>query len=621
MENRLGAYENLKKEYLRGWHTWNVRSVLSHVHMPYGFHLNLAFKSYSCGKYLKETLIGRRQNASGDAETVFPGIHAADDSYTCLRMRWLDADFEVESCAEGETLILLVTPVSGPAHPPMLVVESGFLWGKRGYVEREGDHLLAHGPDFQKTVYITGEETDDKNIPVQTAYLAVFINQPVAVSTDRRITASEARKIMDRKKSRYREGLLKYSGDAELYEAMESALGWDTVYEPMGNRVISPVSRIWSINDGGFVLFCWDTFFAGYMASLLKPELGIGNLLEILDTARECGFVPNFTYGTGQASLDRSQPPVGSAMLLQAYRVLGEKWLIEEMFDGLLRWNTWFYDTRRNEDGTFSWGSSPISVRYGNIWETTGVNDTYGGALESGLDNSPMYDGIPFDKQAHRMRLSDVGLTGLIILDLRCLMRLAAEIGREDAGEILQKRLRETEKGLETLWDEENGFYYNRRRDTGEFSRRISPTNFYALFSENVPQARRERMLREHYFNPEEFYGEWMLPSIARNDAAFQEQDYWRGRVWAPLNFLVYIAFSDSALSEGRRDLAEKSREIFLGEWRGHRHIHENYSAVTGEGCDSENSDRFYHWGALLCAICLAEDGYIPGLGLSANGK
>ena len=67
----------------------------------------------------------------------------------------------------------------------------------------------------------------------------------------------------------------------------------------------------------------------------------------------------------------------------------------------------------------------------------------------------------------------------------------------------------------ETLWDEENGFYYNRRTDTGAFSRRISPTNFYALFSPDVTPEHQRRMADEHYFNSGEFYGEWMLPSIA----------------------------------------------------------------------------------------------------------
>ena len=52
-------YEELKKEYIRGWKTWNVRSVLSHVHMPEGLALNLCMKEYRDGNFLGEALIGR----------------------------------------------------------------------------------------------------------------------------------------------------------------------------------------------------------------------------------------------------------------------------------------------------------------------------------------------------------------------------------------------------------------------------------------------------------------------------------------------------------------------------------------------------------------------------------
>ena len=40
-------YLERKTDYQRGWHTWNNRSVLSHVHMPDGLALNLAFKEYA----------------------------------------------------------------------------------------------------------------------------------------------------------------------------------------------------------------------------------------------------------------------------------------------------------------------------------------------------------------------------------------------------------------------------------------------------------------------------------------------------------------------------------------------------------------------------------------------
>lgn len=604
-------YETMKREYLKGWHTWNVRSVLSYVHMPDGFALNVAFKEYSAGGYLKETLIGRFEEAyvRTPKETAFPGIHAFDESYTEMTVKWCGMEISVESTIEADELVLLVTPVKKQIRPAMLVLEGGYLWGREGYVMRQGESLVAQGSEGVRKVYTTGTSMQDPNIPVQTAYLSVILDGPVAFSTGNKRELSEVQALLCARKTAYREKNAKYGTLQELYEAMECALSWDTIYDAKNDRVVSPVSRLWSIGSGGYVLFCWDNFFAGFMASLGNPQLAYSNLREILNEQTADGFVPNFAYATGQVSADRSQPPVGSTMLLETYRVLGETWIIEEMYDDLLRWNRWFAEHRMNPSGALCWGSEEIPVLYGNRWESEGVHATYGAALESGLDNSPMYDDIPFNRETNRLELEDVGLTGLYILDCRSLIELAKIIGREVDIPELTTQMEMAYGGLETLWDEENGFYYNRRTDTGEFSRRISPTNFYALFSPQVSTERQRRMADEHYYNPEEFYGEWMLPSIARNDPAYPDQEYWRGRVWAPLNFLVYLALRETELADVRKDLAEKSKKLFLKEWTEHRHVHENYNSMTGEGCDSGNSDKFYHWGALLCMIALMEGG------------
>lgn len=610
-------YQEMKKGYISGWHTWNVRSVLSHVHMPDGFALNIAFKEYREGHYLKETLVGRFANEYGrePAETAFPGIHAFDDSYTEMTLKWCDMEILVESAVVEDELILLVTPLKKQVKPAMLVLESGFLWGKPGWIEKQGDALRVHCAEGERMVYTTGCKMEDLNIPTQAAFLSVALDGPVAFSTGVLRSLAEAEKLVREKRHAHAVKTAEFGEMNDMYEAMESALGWDTIYDAKHDRVVSPVSRLWSISDGGYVLFCWDNFFAGFMASLGNKELAYSNLKEILNEQTEDGFVPNFVYATGQVSADRSQPPVGSAMLLETYRRFGEKWIVEEMYDGLLRWNRWFAQHRMNADGAFCWGSEKIQVLYGNRWESAGVNDTFGAALESGLDNSPMYDEVPFNQETNRLELEDVGLTGLYILDCKSLIQLAQLIGRDGDVKEIQERMEHACDGLENLWDEEKGFYYNRRTDTGEFSRRISPTNFYALFSPRVSSERQLRIAKEHYFNTEEFYGEWMLPSIARNDAAFYDQDYWRGRVWAPLNFLVYLALTNTELEEVRRDLAQKSATLFMKEWKEHRHVHENYSAITGEGCDSGNSDKFYHWGALLCVIAMAEAGYIKDFG------
>ena len=56
--------------------------------------------------------------------------------------------------------------------------------------------------------------------------------------------------------------------------------------------------------------------------------------------------------------------------------------------------------------------------------------------------------------------------------------------------------------------------------------------------------------------------------------------------------------------------MADKSAALLLKEWLEMGHIHENYDGDTGEGCNVENSDKYYHWGALLSYIKLREEGY-----------
>jgi glycogen debranching enzyme len=114
-------------------------------------------------------------------------------------------------------------------------------------------------------------------------------------------------------------------------------------------------------------------------------------------------------------------------------------------------------------------------------------------------------------------------------------------------------------------------------------------------------------MIDEHFFNPDEFWGEWILPSIARNDPAYPDQRYWRGRVWAPMNFLVYLGLRKYDLPKARKALVEKSEALLLKEWKEKGHVHENYNCNTGEGCDIDSSDAFYHWGGLLGMISVME--------------
>lgn len=610
-------YEALQRELAQGWNTWNTRSVLSHVLLPEGFALNLALKEYASRKYLKEAFIGQRGE---EVEQIHPGPRAYDGAYTELTLAWRGVEVIVQSATTGDDLVLLVTPKSTHRRAPLLVVEPGVLWNRPGYVTRQGDRLEGHFEGLTVVAYGTGDWVDDPYIAAQTPYLAMTLDGPVGVSTGRRRSVEEIQAILRAGQSTWSDHVTSFGDLADVYAAVQTCMAWDTVYDPESERVISPVSRRWNIGWGGFVLFDWDTYFAAYLAAIDNKALAYANAVEITREKTESGFIPNFGTVTNLKSRDRSQPPVGSLVVRQIYQRYGERWFLDEVFDDLLAWNRWWVAHRVHE-GLLCWGSDPYTPLADAHWEVTGINERLGAALESGLDNSPMYDDVPFDKRTHLLQLADVGLNGLFVADCEALAEIADVLGRATEAAELRDRAGDVRDALRTLWDEQRGIFLNRRTDTGEASSRTSPTNFYALLGDAATQEQAERMMAEHFYNPDEFWGEWIMPSISRDDPAYPDQSYWRGRIWAPMNFLVYMGLRRYDLPTARADLAEGSRRLLLKEWREKGHVHENYSADTGVGCDRGNSDAFYHWGGLLGLIDFIESGVLAGPEVPLSGN
>lgn len=603
----MDSYAELNRRLASGWNTWNTRSVLSHVLLPEGIAIGLGFKHYAVGTVLREALIGRR---GGHDERIHPGPRTYDGRYTELRLDWGGCSWTVQSATDGDDLVLLVTPGPGadpaPCRAPLVFAELGLLWNRPGTLGRRGEALEAQAGGRTVTVFGTEQDVREPYVGALGPYLALPADHAVGFSTGRARPLSEIQAVVAHGRSDRATASRARGALAEVRDAMQTCLAWDTVYDPLFDRVISPVSRIWNVNWGGYVMFCWDSYFAAAMASLDHKDLAYANAIAVTREGIANGFVPNFVSPSGFQSRDRSQPPVGSLVVLDLYRRHREEWLLREVFDALLAWNRW-WPVNRDIDGLLAWGSHPYEPVVGHPGERDTVNIRFGAALESGLDNAPMYDDTPFDPQRHVLLLQDVGLNSLYVADCEALAEIATVLGRDAEALELRTRHDAYRASMQRLWDDETGLFLNRRTDTGAFEHRLAPTHFYPLLAGAATPAQACRMIDGHFFNAEEFWGEWILPSCARNDPAYPEQDYWRGRVWAPMNYLVYLGLRRYDFPEARRALVEKSANLLLKEWRSHGHVHENYCANTGVGCDKPNSDAFYHWGGLLGLIAVLD--------------
>jgi hypothetical protein len=600
------AYQEIQQRLASGWNTWNTRSVTSYVLLPEGLAINLAFKQHNWldEKYLAETLIGRYGEG---VEAVTPGPHAYDGSYTRLRLRWQELDAVIESGHDGEDLVLLITPQAASKNRIRMVVEAGMLWNRPGHLSFVDGSLSAQLPNGSVRVYSTAEHAADPYVETMTPHLAILLEGTVGVSTGRARSVGEIRSVLDQRAAELEAEAASFGELSEAFVALQAGVAWNLIYEPKFDRAVSTVGRLWNAEYGGYCLFGWDNFFLAYVTALSSRDLAYANVLEHLRGKTEEGFIPNDNRGNDSKSFDRSQPPVGALMVREVYRRYPERWFLEAVFDDLLGWNRWWMKKRVNE-GLLSYGShatlNPFNEPHVRTMRTAGY--------ESGMDDSPMYEGVVFNPEKSTMELQDVGLNSLVIADSLALAEMAAILGRSEEERELRDRAALLGERMEGLWDEEFGLYLNRNTATGELSERLSPTHFYPLLARLPASERAEAMVRDHLLNPEEFWGEWVLPSIARSDPTFPKQRYWKGAIWPPLNFLTYLAMRQYGFESARAELAQKSLAMFLTEWRRKGYVSENYSSITGTGDDERlSSDNFHSWGTLFALSAFIEAGHL----------
>ncbi|HEX4283462.1 MAG TPA: trehalase family glycosidase, partial [Terracidiphilus sp.] len=599
IQSRSAEYEQVQQRLARGWNTWDTHSIATQVLLPEGLAIHVGVKHNSSENgdaFLQDALIGRLEKG---AEIVTPGPHAWDGSYTRADFEWKGHQWVVESAHDGDDLLLVVSPLPSKAAmalPATVVFSVNYLWNRSGQVEKNDDEILADGPASSVKIYCTcssGTREVFVNGPISGSYFAADLTGSVGISTGKRRTVDEIIAGIVKQRDIYNASVKAAGSNRPILSAIETTLGWDTIYDPEKQRVISPVSRVWSVGWGGYVLFDWDTFFAATMAGIGDKDLAYADALETLREETAEGFVPNYARAGGWKSSDRSEPPVGAITVLGLYNKFHDRWFLAEAFEPLLRWNRW-WAAHRDMQGFIVLGSDadnqPVNL------DDTSRGTWQGAVYESGLDNSPMYDGTFYNPQTHLLEFADVGMTSLYIADCDALAEIAEVLSKAAEAKELRDRSARYRGRLATLWDAKAGIFLNKNLHTGQLSSRLSPTNFYPLLAHAATPEQARTMIARHLRNPDEFWGQWILPSIARNDPAFHDQNYWRGRIWGPMNYLVYLGLCNDADADTRRAFASKSYELFVKEWRDHGHVHENYNGINGSGDDVNNSDRFYHW-------------------------
>ncbi len=467
-------------------------------------------------------------------------------------------------------------------------------------VDQNGDALVTFGVTSGDRLYFVATLSDDEtDIPISPLLSA----DPDAID----VALTDAL-------NSYQRSRVKVTGHWEgLASSISNNLNWMVSIKPESGRRYTPAGRRWIFPspDGErdhWTTFCWDSFLNGLELGVESPMQARDTLLAVLETQYENGNVPNWR-GRYAGTPDRSQPPLGSFAVLKQYLRTGDTSLLEEAFPYLERWSDWWRTPMRrgarrdgNGNGLFEWGCDvELLLESPASWENEASHHQMA-AWESGQDDLPNWDDARWVEDAQTFDLDCVDLNSLLALDLDCLSLIASELGQEATA----KRYRTLHAELaarinEVLWDDKHGMYMDRFWN-GDFSPRMAASNFYPLVA-GVPDGRQANRMLETLLNETKFWGRHVLPTISRDDSAFDDQQYWRGTIWPPPNYLVYQGLRRYRFDEVAGELASRSVDLFLRSWRDYQLCRENYDSLTGEG----GGHTYQSWGPLFALMGVEE--------------
>jgi glycogen debranching enzyme len=299
----------------------------------------------------------------------------------------------------------------------------------------------------------------------------------------------------------------------------------------------------------------WDACFHALAFRHADPELARDQLRTMLACQMPDGMIPDAVYDEAVVAdiehplrAEVTKPPIMAWAALKLNETDPNPAFLQEIYVPLVRWNAWWFSMNDDDaDGL---------VQYNHPYS-------------SGLDNSPLWDyGLPVESP---------DLNTYLCVQMGSLALIAEALGMDSEGAMWRRRAASiVRRMIEDFWDEEAGLF--RALHAEQPIPVVTPFNLYPLWSGQLPAGIRDRIIA-HLTNPDEFWGDILIPSVARNDPHHDPERMWRGPVWVNINYI----FIEALRQLGEHDLADRLLENTLALIMSQPGIHEYYNAQTGD--------------------------------------
>ena len=316
----------------------------------------------------------------------------------------------------------------------------------------------------------------------------------------------------------------------------------------------------------------WDLYFENlYLSHFGVSRYCRSNVEAFLDKQLACGFVGRSLINPRWRQ--HFKPFLAQIALLGSRQTGRFDWLGEIYYERLRKYlDYWFWHQDFDKNGLCVWDS----------------------ADHSGMDNQDRRAG-----ENYSMTVEGVDLNCYLVREYQALSALATGIGLAAVAATFEAKATALSETInEVMWDEADGFYYDRYERKGEPVRVKSVAGFIPLWAGIVPPDRAERLVKDHLLNEEEF---WICYPVATWSKS--EPDYvqvledrnicnWLGTTWIPTNYMVFHGLRKQGFGDIAEDLAYKTFELVINE----ADTREYYDGESGVG---QGLNPFWGWSAL----------------------
>lgn len=378
----------------------------------------------------------------------------------------------------------------------------------------------------------------------------------------------------------YEEYRMRSTGDFDgAAEAVTSLSGYSRTYDPRRQSLQTTVNRTWGgVNQPGLV-FGWDNFFTSFISAWEDPALAAASLEHIVGVYGENGI----RNGPTQRNL------IIPVMYCRTIHLLGDYELARRTWDTMMEFmRFWFPHRDGNRDGLIESGTSrdATTVDPGHLiqeaMDETGYDEIaiYSAGFTDGR-RGLLSPGVRFDRASQCLTVTLVCQNSLYITACRAMSALGRMIGREeDAAWLDAEAERVTQRMRGHLFCGNEGIFRDRFWE-GEFSPVTAMTVFFPLLA-GITDPDTEKKLFTILTDPEQFWGDNLIPTVSRRDPTYCDGfggkgNYWRGNCWAPTTYMVCLAAKAAGWDEIVAEYGRRTQVQFMEYWRAHAHAYENY--------------------------------------------